>query len=292
MSDSAGPKGYSPCGIAIDNGSFDVDVCPRGDGTTSPCVRRTNPNEGAIVPRRLYHRVDPARFDLFDGRSRRSPRPTAWKHNGGGGRTALHDANGERLQGDGIRREGARHPVVGGGTPLGRPENEIEALMQTAPFQDAEQSSAEADASAARVDALLALLPLRQRQIATLVVLEGLSVRDAAERLAPLSKSQVARDWAKARDQLAELLGGELPNGQVQESLESLAPEHAPELGDYQEPAEDKQPVPDVAAEEWERYSAAQARMRRNVADKVDRAFVARFEKRNGLASSFSPGWR
>lgn len=238
----------------------------------------------------MYRRIDPARLDLYDGRSRRSSRPTAWKHNRQAGRAVLHDAKGERVQGDGVHREGPAHPVVVG-TPAGRPENEYAALMQARPGEDPLLDSEAVQASSARVDALLAMLPLRQRQVATLIVLEGLSVREAAERLAPLSKSQIARDWAKARAQLADLLGGELPSGQVQDALEALAPEHAPELGDYQEAGEDKQRAPDVSGEEWQRYGDVQARMRRNEADKADRAFVSSFEKRNGLPSSFSPGW-
>jgi hypothetical protein len=202
----------------------------------------------------------------------------------------MHDSDGERIPGDGVKRESAYHPVVAG-TALGRPENVFEAVMICAPGEEPQDDSEALQASMDRVDGMLALLPVRERQVMTLCVLEGRTIREAATTLG-IGKSQVDRDLRRAKATLAELLGGELPSAGTQAALEELAPNEAPELGDYLEPAVQKAELPEVSSEDWRRYQRSQARVQNGTAAKLDFAFVIGFEKRNGLASSFSPAWR
>lgn len=238
------------------------------------------------MPRKLFYATD--RLDVYDPRSRRSRGSTAWVHSTGSG--TLRDSDGERIAGDGVRRESSPHPVVSG-TALGRPSNVFEAVMVCAPGQEPQEDSEALQASMARVDAMLALLAPRERQVLTLCVLEGRSLREAAEVLG-LGKSQVDRDLRKAKTTLAELLGGELPTAEAQAALVELAPDDPPELGDYVEPAAHKAELPDVGVDDWQRYEAAQGKVLSGTALKLDFAFVSAFEKEYGLASSFSPAWK
>ena len=238
------------------------------------------------MPRTRFYATD--RLDSYDPRSRRSRGSTAWTHATGTAR--LHGSDGERIPGDGVRRESSPHPVVSG-TALARPTNVYEATMRTAPFEEPDEDTESLAASMARVDAMLALLAPRERQVLTLCVLEGLSLREAATALG-LGKSQVDRDLRKAKATLAELLGGELPTAETQAALVELAPDDPPELGDYVEPAAHKAELPEVGADDWRRYHEAQASVRAGSAASVDFDYMVAFEKRNGLASSFSPAWR
>ncbi len=275
------------------------------------------------MPRATYHRLEPSSFD-YDARSTKRHMPTAWKHNLSAGRSShLVNANGDYVQGDGTDRHSLQHPVLVG-TPAGRPENEYEALMQCAPGQEPLEDSEGLDSSQGRVDALLALLPLRQRQVAALIVGERLSVREAADHL-DISKSQVDRDWASARKELAALLGYERPDERVTDALEEMVPDDAPDLGEYRRddgvvvgrssngsPSKAERPAtapselagvgktdpaappplePPVAPEEWAAYDAAVSRMRGGRADAADFDAIRAFERRLSLPSSFSPAW-
>lgn len=240
------------------------------------------------VPRTTYTRLPTERLDGYDPRSRRTRRGS-WAHSPETART-VYGSDGERMSGDAVNRESLAHPVVVG-TAAGRPSNPYEALMECPPGVEPELDSVTAQEGMERVDALLALLPPRERQVLVLCVLEGLSVREAAEAVG-LSKSQVQRFVQRAKDSLAELLGGDVPTGATVDALASLAPAQPPELGEYRQPAEKDEELPQVGDDEWRRYEAAEARMRRGEASKAELAFVVRFEKRNGLPSSFSPAWK
>lgn len=163
--------------------------------------------------------------------------------------------------------------------------------MQCPPGREPELDADAVQASMDRVDAMLALLPVKERHAVSLVVLEGRSLREAAPVMG-LSKSQVDRLLKRGLSTLAELLGGDLPSGLVSEALAGLAPNEAPELGGYLEPAPQKADLPEVTAEDWGRYEAVSGLMRTGEASKTDLAFVVSFEKRVGLGSSFSPAWK
>lgn len=240
------------------------------------------------MPRKLFYAVESSNLDAYNPKSTHTSRSTAWAHSSGS--RLLTDADGDRLAGDGVRRERHAHPVVAG-TALGRPENEYEALMQAQPHEEALQDSEALDASQARVDALLEMLPERHRSVLTLCVLEGLSVREAAEHLS-VSRSQVHRDLEKAKAALAELLGGELPTAQTQDDLVEMAPERPPELGEYLQPADHKEDDPEVTAEQWRRYQTAIAAMNQGKATPAELEAIKRFERSVSMPSSFSPGWR
>lgn len=241
------------------------------------------------MPRTTFTRLPAERFE-YAPRSRKTT-GRAWAHS-----TPERPCgpDGERVGGDGVNRESRSHPVVVG-TPAGRPENEYEALMQAAPFEEPLDSSSELDESMARVDAMLALLPDRERLAMTLVILERRTLREAATVMG-VSKSQVDRYLKRGLGTLADLLGGELPSDDVQAALVNLAPDDPPELGGYLggdrsaplEPAE----APVVMADEWAQYEQAQARLRAGTAVGVDLDLMTSFEKRVGLGSSFSPAWK
>lgn len=247
------------------------------------------------MPRKQFYRVSPAALDAYDPKSRRAKSSTAWSHSERRGR--LYDAEGERVS-DGVRRQGTAHPVVSG-TALGRPTTEFEALMTCPPGQEPDLDSEGLGASQARVDTLFALMPLRQRQVATMIVFEGLSLRAAGERLA-LRKSQISRDWEAAKASMASLLGEPIGGmvgvarfpAEIVAALEEMAPQDASELGDYREPAPRKDERPDVAPKEWRRYEVVSEALRRGMATPADMNWMTGFERRNGLPSSFSPGWR
>ena len=182
------------------------------------------------MPRKTYSSVPPEHFDLIAGAQ--APRATAWKHNVRS-RTAGQGS-------DGINRQapGTQQVVVGG--RAGRPSDPYEALMQTKPHDSPVTDSESLDVSQGRVDALLGMLPPNQRAVLTMIVFEGLSVRDTAEHLT-IKKSQVDRDYQAGLRALAALLGQPRVDlsgmtkfqEQTVPGLYGMAPDQPPELGEY-----------------------------------------------------------
>lgn len=248
------------------------------------------------VARKLFYAVDPMNLNLGNGVTRKT-RPTAWAHNGKT-HTTYPDQNGQTSSGgDGIHRESETSTVLVGG-PVGRPSDPYEALMVTRPHEEPVTDSESLDASQGRVDALLALLPPKQRAVVTMIALEGLSVRDAAEHL-NIGKSQVDRDYQAAKRAMADLLGQPVLDvpGMAKfeeatvEALDEMASSEPPELGEYLTPAPVKADNPRVSDAEWQEYQSALAAVRKRRADDADYKTVRRVEKRLGLPSTFSPAW-
>jgi hypothetical protein len=172
--------------------------------------------------------------------------------------------------------------------------------MVTKAHEEPQVDSESLDRSQGRVDALMALLPEDQRAAVTLIVFGGMSVREAAEHLS-VGKSQVDRNYQKAKRSLADLLGEPVEGfsgitrfaEETVEALDEMTSSESPELGEWIDPDHHIEDNPRVSDGDWNEYRQALAAVKKGslVATDADYRTVRRVERQLGLPSTFSPAW-
>lgn len=100
-------------------------------------------------------------------------------------------------------------------TMVTQPETPLAALMEARPHEDPEQSEQEKLVLHEMISAVIDMLPPIQRYVIELLYIEGLSMRDAEERMAR-SKTTIGRIRDEALETMRDLM---LNNPEVQRRL-------------------------------------------------------------------------